>query len=375
MANTASPITTYSDTTPQKRVITDVISLIDPSDAPLIDALGGLDGAASKFRFANDPGTTMEWLEDTLIGLTGTLNGSIASNTTALTLTDSLNVQPGHIVRIDSEDMWVSAVVQSTKVATVTRNFGGTQASHADSAAFQVIGMARLEGASSDAIGFTSLGVGSNYTQIFHQEVKVSRSQQQRSQYGIADELAYQADKIIPQKMREIEQHIIQFQGAAKAGSATTPRTMGGIKAFATTNKVSGATLAQSQFESLTKLIYAAGGDATLLAVLSPTNMAKVKNFYDSSAFLNIQRSETTVGMKITQIETPYATVNLLMDRWAQDTVIPILSMSHVGLSTYYPFTQEPLAKDGDYERAEVVGEFTLCMRQNAAHGLLTAVS
>lgn len=43
-------VTTYSDTTPQKRAITDVISLIDPTDTPLIASLGGLDGAASKFR-------------------------------------------------------------------------------------------------------------------------------------------------------------------------------------------------------------------------------------------------------------------------------------------------------------------------------------
>ena len=48
------PKTTYSDTTPHKRVITDIISLIDPSDAPLVDALGGLDGASGKFRFTKD---------------------------------------------------------------------------------------------------------------------------------------------------------------------------------------------------------------------------------------------------------------------------------------------------------------------------------
>ena len=375
MANVASPLNTYSDTTPQKRAITDVISLIDPSDAPFIDAMGGLDGASSKFRFANTPSTVVEWLEDTLIGLTGTLNGSIASNTTGVTLVDSLNVQPGHIVRVDSEEMWVSAVNTSTHVATVTRNFGGTQASHADSASVAIIGMARLEGADSDSVGFTDKTVGSNYTQIFQQEVKVSRSQQQRTQYGVTDELAYQIDKVIPQKMREIEQHALQFAGAAKAGSATTPRTMGGLKHFITTNKVSGATLAQSQFESLTKLIYAAGGEGTLYAFLSPTNMQKVKNFYDSTTVLRVDRSETTVGMNITQIETPFATVNLVMDRWCQDTVIPIVSASHVGFLTYYPFTQEPLAKAGDYERAEVVGEFTLCVRQQTAHGLLTAVS
>jgi hypothetical protein len=49
MGNLASPLSSYSDTTPQKRVITDYVSLIDPSDAPMVEALGGLDGAAAKF--------------------------------------------------------------------------------------------------------------------------------------------------------------------------------------------------------------------------------------------------------------------------------------------------------------------------------------
>ena len=39
MAPLDSPITSYSDTTPQKRVITDVIDLIDPTDAPGVEAL------------------------------------------------------------------------------------------------------------------------------------------------------------------------------------------------------------------------------------------------------------------------------------------------------------------------------------------------
>ncbi|MDQ3007841.1 MAG: hypothetical protein M3R47_20985, partial [Chloroflexota bacterium] len=130
MAN-VSPLTTYSDTTPHKRVITDVISLIDPADTPAIDQLGGLNGAEGKFRFTSK-GKLVEWLEDTLISLTGTLNGSITSNTTTITITDSDNYQEGHIVQIDSERMWISSVNNATEVATVTRAYEGTSASHAD---------------------------------------------------------------------------------------------------------------------------------------------------------------------------------------------------------------------------------------------------
>lgn len=370
-----SPLTTYSDTTPHKRIITDVVSLIDPADAPAIERLGGLDGASDKFRFVNGNGKVVEWLEDTLISLSGALNGSITSNATTITMSDGDNFQEGHIIEIESERMWVSAVNNATEVVTVTRAFGGTTAAtHADTTAAAIVGMARLEGATSDDIAFTDRTVGSNFTQILHQEVKVSRTQQQISQYGISDEMAYQGDKAVPSLMRLLEKHFYTSTVAA-AGSATTPRVMGGYQAFVTDNKVSGATLAQSQFENAVKAAYSDGGNGPWVAFLHPDNLQKVKNFYDASNFLRVDRTESTVGMVIERVLTPYGSVDLVLDRWAKTAQIAIIDPMHAGFKTLYPFTQEPLAKDGDYDKSEVVGEFTLCVRQDKAHAVLTAVS
>lgn len=369
------PKTTYSDTTPHKRVITDIISLIDPSDAPLVDALGGLDGASGKFRFTNGKGKVVEWLEDSLIPLSDTLNAgaTITSTATSFTVTDGSLYQPGHIVMVDSEYLWVSSVSGNT--VTMTRGTGGsTAATHDSVAAVTFVGMARLEGAESDTIGLVDVTTNSNFTQIFHQEVKVSRTQQQLSQYGISDEMAYQGDKVVPSLMRLIERHLF-YNKAASAGSSSTPRTMGGIQAFITGNLVSGASLTQAKIESAVMLAYQDGGTGPWIAPVAPANMTKIKNFYDATTVLRVDRTESTVGMVITQIETPFGQVNLVLDRWAPTTIIPLIDAKHAGMMTYYPFTQEPLAKTGDYERSEVVGEFTFCLRQDNAHALLTAVS
>jgi hypothetical protein len=369
-----SPATTYSDTTPHKRVITDVISIISPSDAPAIMALGGLDGASGKFRFVNEPGKVVEWLEDTLISLSGDLNGSITSNATTITMTTADNVQEGHIILVDAEYMWVSSVDNATEIVTVTRNYQGTQATHADADVVSIVGMARLEGDESDDIAFTDRTVGSNFTQILHQEVKVTRTQRQIAQYGISDEMIYQQNKAVKSLMRLLELHFYN-NSAAIAGSATTARVMGGYQAFVTDNLVSGSTLAQSQFENAVKAAYEDGGDGPFIAFLSPDNLQKVKNFYDSSNYLRVDRTEATVGMVIERILTPYGSVDLLLDRWARDAQIAILDPGHVGFKTLYPFTGEPLAKGGDYDKWEVVGEFTLCLRQDKAHAMLTNVS
>ena len=387
MAVFDSPANTYSDTTPHKRVISDVISLIDPVDTPLIALLGGLDGGASKFRFVNWPGKTVEWLEDTHAPLTDTMNesASITSTVTTITVTDASIYEPGDIIMVDSEYLWVSSAATATEVLTVTRGVGGsTAATHASTSAVYIIGQARLEGAESAAIAFTDRTTGSNTTQIFHQEVKVTRSHERLSQYGIASEMAYQRDKAVPQMMRKIERHLL-LNKAAAAGSATTPRMMGGLQAYVTTNKVSGATLAQSQFENAVLSAWNAGGEGPWYAVMAPANVQKVKNFYDSvgagaatnvtNVVLSVGQDTRTVGMQIDKIITPFGEVNLVMDRWAPTSLIYLLNPAHAGLLTYDPFAWEPLAKTGDYEREQVVGEFTFALRQEKAHALLTNVS
>jgi hypothetical protein len=60
MASLDQPKTTYSDTTPQIRVITDLISLIDPMDTPFLSVFTP-GGANSKFNFTAQ-GTKIEWL-------------------------------------------------------------------------------------------------------------------------------------------------------------------------------------------------------------------------------------------------------------------------------------------------------------------------
>ena len=373
------PATTYNDTGAEVRVITDLVSLIDPSDTPLVNALGGLDGASGKFRFTGGKSTVVEWLEDSLIAIADTMTAiSITSDSVSLVVTDGSLYEVGHVIQIESEHLWVSAV--NTNTLTVSRGqFGSTAATHTSSTVITMVGMARLEGAESATMGFNPLTTNSNWSQIFHREVHVTRTEQQMSKYGIADTMAYHADKAVPELMRLIERHALIVK-TGQIGSVSTPRAMKGLPGFITTNLVSGATLAQSQFETAVMSIYKAGGSAQLMAFVAPENKQKIKNWYDyggtaSTSVFRVDRTETTVGMDIENIVTPFGKVALVMDRWCPTGTIPILDPNNVGFMTYYPFTQKPLAVTGDYEHAEVVGEFTLCLRQQKSHALLTAVS
>jgi hypothetical protein len=380
MANVAPPYSTYVNTAENKRVITDYISLLDPSDAPFVEAIGGLDGAASKFRFTNQ-GTLVEWIEDTLAPLAGTfaLTATADSVTTAteLKVADGNMVQPGHILLSDTELLWVSA--NTSGVLTVTRSLGdSTMVTLATNATFSIVGMARVEGDDSDPIGYTDLTTNSNYTQIFHKEIKQTGTAPYQDRYGMTDQMQYESAKSIPEMMRLIER-TLQY-GKRSAGSTTTPRMMGGYQEFITTNKATGASISVSsaavgQIEDAVELAYNAGGSGDYMAIVNPAVYQKIKNAYDSSAFVRYAPEQNRFGTLVDTIVTPFGNVSFVIDRWQLSNLIPILKLDNVGMLTLRPWQVEDLAKTGDAEKKQLIGEFTFCLKLEKSHALMTAVA
>lgn len=380
MANVAPPYSTYVNTAENKRVITDCISLLDPSDAPFVEAIGGLDGAASKFRFTNQ-GTLVEWIEDTLAPLAGTFALTATANSvtsaTELKVADGNMVQPGHILLTGTELLWVSA--NSSGTLTVTRSLGGsTMVTLATNATFAIVGMARLEGDDSDPIGYTDLSTNSNYTQIFHKEIKQTGTAPYQDRYGMTDQMQYESAKSIPEMMRLIER-TLQY-GKRSAGSTTTPRMMGGYQEFITTNKATGASISVSsaavgQIEDAVELAYNAGGSGDYMAIVNPAVYQKIKNAYDSSAYVRYAPEQNRFGTLVDTIVTPFGNVSFVIDRWQLSNLIPILKLDNVGMLTLRPWQVEDLAKTGDAEKKQLIGEFTFCLKLEKSHALMTAVA
>ena len=391
MATTVNfPLSTYSAASSsaqaevQKRAITDYITLIDPADSVFIESMGGLDSGAKKFRFVNFPQTKVEWIEDTREALTVGLNTQLASgDTTVVLLTASYNaVQVGQILMFGDagkEKCFVTGVNSTGSTLTVTRGYGSTTAvtqTVALNTAMEIIGLARIEGAVSSQLGYTTRTTNHNFTQIVQREIKVSRSQNQISQYGIREEFDYQSNKAIPHLMRLLSKTV--YHGVRSQGQNDTARSMGGLGTFVTSagnvNSSTGA-ITQTKFENVLKSAYLNGGTPTK-AFVSPTNMQTIKNLYDTQASgMRYDTKEKAIGMTIEKIITPYGTIDLIMDRYCPDATIYILDPEHVGFITYYPFTAEPLAKTGDFQLGEVVGEFTMCVRMDKAHAALLAIT
>ncbi len=376
MAIYDQPKNVYSDTAAQARVISDVIQMVDPRDTPLVAKLG-LDGVREKFKIRLD-GYKVELLEDELDPLTGAVGGTAwtSGGTTGLTVADASVFQDGHILLVESEKVVVKAVSTSANTIDVySRGFGGTTAAtHAASTTITIIGMGRLEGDDADYGPLTSLTNPYNYTSIFQKGIQVSGTLQAISQYGIEDEFMYQANKAVPHLLRLVERQA--FYGARDVGSATAPRSMGGLSVFITDNAVAaGGAIAKSHVDTLMEEITMDGGYPDLL-VMNPRVANDLRSLLDSSSFVRVNLEQSQLGMNaIERVMTQYGELELVMDRWCPTDTAYILQSSKVGFYTLRPFETFELARSGDSLKGEVIGEFSLLAANDKAHGKITGIT
>lgn len=367
-----SMVTTYTETDVAVRKVTDYISLLDPSDTPLLDAFGGIDGAAGKFRFVSADSTKVEWLTDTLYPLKDALGASCDSATTSLTVANGVRFKAGDIIMVDSEGMYVSNV--SSNTLTVSRAFFGSAASHANAAEVQIVSEARLEGAESATRAIADVAVDYNYTQILHEEVKVSGSEMAITEYGIDDMLEYQARKVVPHLYRLVERNL--FYSTRAQGSASTPRAAGGLDYFITANTsnngVSSTSLSETALRNAAKLAFEDGGTGPWIATIAPDRVGDVNALYNNSTYLKVEPAQSWVGMILNFYQSQFGRIDFVLDRWARKDRIYIVDPNHCGFLTLRPFVREPLAKSGDYEREQVLLEYTFCIRHaNQAHAVI----
>lgn len=373
MAVVDQPRTTYSDTNIARRVISESIALIDPTDTPFLSKFPP-GSAEQKFSIVRG-GTKIEWLEDVLATTSDTLAAAVTNTTdTTFTVTDASVWKVGDNWLIDNEVVWVSAVNTTSNTVTVLRNQGGTAATHASTAAASYVSNSRLEGATTDYGQTTTLVNPYNYTQIFQDAVKVTRSQEKLLQHGISDELDYQRDKKVKELNRSLEKALIFQLNLRAAGSASTPRRMGSLATFITTSgnyRTTTTTIQKADVDNTMLACFQDGGNPRLL-MANPSTLLNLRNLIDSSSFVKVSQDERSIGMRIERVVTQYGELELLPNRWLDAHYAFLLDPDFIGVYEYDPWSEEDLGKVGDYRAREIVGEFSLVVQQgNKAHGLI----
>ncbi|MFA5808754.1 MAG: DUF5309 family protein [Thermoleophilia bacterium] len=360
----------YSATLPQKRMVTDRIILADPMSIAGLNALGLHN--ESKFSFVNTPGRSYEWLEDTYLLRSDTaadVNLTSVTTTTTIAMTDGTKFNIGDVIQIDSEYMWVSAI--STNTLTVTRDFGGTQATHASTSTVYIRYNSRLEGAAVGTNnGFTEPTTGYNYSAILQKPINVSRTNALIPQYGISGVVEREIDKAMDELLMKL--NLSLYHGQRAVGTTSTPRSLGGLAAFVTTNpsSASSAALTQKMIEDEVQQCFDAGGSPDLILCNSWAKR-KIGSFFDG--YVRTERDETRGGIVIDKMINPIAggEIDVVVDRHCPTNFLWLIDRRYVGFITIDDFFYEELGKLGDSAPGgygEVVGEYGLVVAFEKAH-------
>jgi hypothetical protein len=377
-----SPKATYTATNNQIRIISDVVNLIDPMDTPLLSALGGLDSGRSKFSIRGN-GTKIEWIEDAYAPKTATLGAAINQTVTSFTIatasgTSGASVfKAGHVIKLDDEYMHITAVDTTNNIVTVSRSFySSTAATHATTSDLvEIVNQINLEGAAATFDSMSAFELPYNYTQIFRKGIKMTGTEQVIDQYGYGDVWSFQANKKMPEMFIEIEKAIFHGKRSSDAGTASNYRYFGGLRQFATLNNTTTTgTINKTLIDDVSEMIMNRGGNPDLL-VLHPSSARDIKDSLDSSSFVNLDYSNTQLGMApITHVRTQFGNLRLLEDRWCPKGTAWMLTSGKIGMMTLRPFGWRELGYAGDYDAAEVVGELTFALTNPGAHGSITGI-
>jgi len=374
MTTYAGKETSYSNTLVRKTMITDRIIMADPYDIVAITVLG-LNNE-SKFAFVNTPGRTYTWLEDAYpaqYDATNEADIATTTNTTVMTVVNGALFHVGDIIQLDSEYVYVASI--SGNEVTVTRGYASTTiATHATTSTAYIRYNARVEGAESSDSPWTEVATHSNYSTIFHKEVKITRDDMLFPNYGIDNLRTYRIDKNMDVLMMQLCK--LAYYGKSAVGTVSASRSSAGLIEMVTTNAtpLAGATLLRSHIDTEFMQIQAAGGKTDLI-LCDAWFQKKINDFYEG--FVTTERSETIGGMMIKQLMHPITgdLVRVVVDRLCPSGYAFMLDTRYVGYITIDPFFYEPLAKTGDYETGQTIGEYGFVAAATKFHSILSGYS
>ena len=362
--------------------VSDILGIVSPFETPLLDHLGDPNRVATSTRH--------EWLEDTLLPNTDAIDASHPFSDPDVDTTFDVDTgdrfRVGDQIQADGsrEVMFVTDVAADT--LAVVRGYGSTIAEDLVAGdPLRILGNAALEGDDSPDVRFTNRVRRSNHTQIFTAGVEVSGTELAVAQIGVADELDYQKQERLRELIRDLENCVINGVGPASTpeGDATTRRTMRGLVSYLNTHAfepgVDGfpadASLTEEQLNTAMRAIWDESAGAIDTIVVNGFQKRRINSFIASGR--RYDSADSRFRDMVGAYESDFGVCRVVLSRWVPADSLLLLDSSRIdvlplaGRSFHY----KPLASTGDREAGQVIGEYTLEVRNENAHGLIRGLA
>ncbi len=366
--------------------VSDIIGIISPWETPLLDHLGDAPRAAQS--------TIHEWIEDDLLPNFDTVNQTTftpnAQDATAITVANGSRFRVGDQVRPGNarEVLLVTAVAGN--VLTVTRRYGNSPASNlANGLRLTILGNAALEGDDKPDPRFTNRSRKRNYTQIFTAGVEVSGSMLASRAYGVADELDYQKQMRLRELLRDMENCVINGVAptANQQGSATVRRTMNGILPSLVTNNFtpgsggipagggSGTDLNEAVLNAALRTIWDNSAAKVDTIVVGGAMKRRINAFL--TGFRQATPASTVYRDMVSLYESDFGACRVVLSRWVPGDTVLLVDSTRIDVMPLAgrSFQYKPMAVTGDRDGGVVIGEYTLEVRNESAHGVIRGLT
>ncbi len=361
--------------------VSDLIGIISPYETPLLDALG------DPLREATS--THHEWLEDELLPNKDAINDDTYTDPdvdTDFVVDNGSRFRVGDQIQVEgSEELMLVTGINSSTL-TVVRGYAGTTAEDlADNQVINILGNAALEGADKPGARFTNRSRCSNYTQIFTATVEVSGTDMTASQLGLADEMDFQKQERLRELIRDLENTVVNGGQPASEpeGSGSVRRSMKGIIQHLSTNVFhtgdssfpSGTALDEDKINYVLRKIWESSNGNVDLIVVGGFQKRKINAFCADSRTYGA--TDTTFTNMVSIYESDFGVCRIVTSRWIPQEAALFVDSSRVNVLPLAGrgFHFKPLASGGDYECGELIGEYTLELKNEAAHGLIRSLS
>ena len=361
--------------------VSDLIGIVSPYETPLLDALG------DPLREANS--THHEWLEDELLPNKDAIDDATwtdPSSDTDFDVDNGSRFRVGDQVQVEGSEELMLVTAVNSNTLTVVRAYAGTTAEDlADNQVINILGNAALEGAEKPNARFTNRVRCGNYTQIFTATVEVSGSDMAASQLGLADEMDYQKQERLRELIRDLENTVINggLPSSNPQGSGTARRTMRGIIQHLSCNVFhtgdsgfpAGNDLDEAKVNYVLRKIWEGSSGNVDLIVVGGFQKRKINAFCSESRTYGA--ADTTFTDMVSIYESDFGICRIVTTRWLPQDAALFLDSSRIGALPLAgrSFHFKPLASAGDYECGELIGEYTLELKNEAAHGVIRDLS
>lgn len=232
-----------------------------------------------------------------------------------------------------------------------------------------------------------------NYCQIAQKAFGLSGTQQEAPTAGRKKEMAYQLVKYGKELKRDMESQITANKGSTAGGSGSarisasveswlssnwttlgtggSPSSSGfqsGLVQAPVDNSVQG-TASEAAMKAIIRACWNAGGDPRVVMV-GPFNKTKASAFAGiATQYKNNDSGPATIIAAADVYVSDFGEHKIVPNRFNRDRTMLILDMDYWEIAYYRPFTQFNLAKTGDADRKQMLCEYTLVSKNQAASG------